>query len=88
MAKRENRIAPIQHEIRQIVNLKTLQPNATLPEAQPFSDCLIDIAAAALEEVATLESGQPVQLKRIAHLMKLIDQMVDIARGGTEQGEG
>ena len=83
MAKRENRIAPIQHEMRQITNLKSLQPNTTPPEAQRFSDCLIDIAVAALEEVAALETGQPVQLKRITPLMELIDQMVDIARGGT-----
>ena len=83
MAKRENRIAPIQHEIRQITNLKTLLPNATLPEAQPFSDCLIDIAVAALEEVAVLESSQPVKMMRIAHLMELVNQMVEIAGGDT-----
>jgi hypothetical protein len=87
MAKRENRIAPIQHEIRQITNLKTLQPNTTAPEAQRFSDCLIDIAAAALEEVAALESGQPLRLKRIARLMELFDQMVEVARGDTPKEE-
>ena len=83
MAKRENRIAPIQHEMRQIANLKTLLPNTTLPEAQPFSDCLLDIAAAALQEVSELESGEPIQMKRIAHLMELVNQMVETARGDT-----
>ncbi len=84
MAKRENRLAPIQHEIRQISNLKTLLPNTTLPGIQPFSDCLIDIAVAALEEVAMLETGEQVQLKRLDHLMELINQMVATA-GGAEK---
>lgn len=34
MAKRQNRLAPIQHEIRQLIALKTLEPNATPPEAR------------------------------------------------------
>lgn len=84
MAKRENRIGPIQHEIRQITNLKTLEPNTTLPEARPFSDCLIDIVLAALEEVATLESGQPVELKRVARLVELFDQMAATAQSDGE----
>jgi hypothetical protein len=81
MAKRENRIAPLEHEMRQITNLKTLQPIATPPEVQPFSDCLLDIAVAALEEAVNLESGQPIQLKRLTHLMELVDQMTTTARG-------
>ncbi len=84
MAKRENRIAPIQHEIRQLTNLKTLLPNTTLLEAQPYSDCLVDIAIAALEEAVVLESGQPVGLKRIGRLMELVDQIATLAR--TESG--
>jgi hypothetical protein len=80
MAKRQNRIVPIEHEIRQITNLKTLLPNATAPEAQIFSDYLIDIAVAALEEVALLESGQPVQLKRVARLIELVNRMTAIAQ--------
>jgi hypothetical protein len=79
MPKRENRLAPIQHEARQIANLKTLQPNNTLPEAQPYSDTLLDLAVAALEEVAALESGEPVEFKRLSRLMSLVNQLTQVA---------
>ena len=85
MAKRENRIGPLEHEIRQLTNLKTLQPIATPPENQPFSDCLLDIAIAALEEAAQLESGQPIQFKRLAHLMELVDQLSATASSDREE---
>lgn len=83
MAKRENRIAPMQHEVRQITNLKTLEPIATLPEAREYSEHLLDISIAALEEAIVLESGQPIRLARLEHLMDLINQIAAIAHAAS-----
>ena len=47
MAKRQNRLAPIQHEIRQLIALKSLEPNATPADARLLSERLIDVAVAA-----------------------------------------
>lgn len=75
MPKRKDRIKPIQHEMRQIENLKELEPNATPPDNQALSDALIDIAVAALHEVEQLESGENVNLVRLGHLADLVAKL-------------
>ena len=75
MAKRKNRVAPIEHECRQLENLKVLEPNSTTPEARELSNALVDIALAALEEVRNLELGEEPQLKRLETLVELMDTL-------------
>jgi hypothetical protein len=72
MAKRENRLVPILHEQRAVRNLKMISPVATPPESMPLSNALIDIAVAALDEVAALEEGQSVDLQRLTRLADLV----------------
>jgi hypothetical protein len=72
MAKRENRLVPILHEQRAVRNLKAISPAATPPESMPLSNALIDIAVAALDEVAALEDGQNVDLQRLSRLADLV----------------
>lgn len=84
MAKRQNRIAPIQHEIRQLIALKTLEPNTTLPDLRMLSDRLIDVAAAALVEVAALENGELPDVERLNHLLGLVERTLRLAQGEGE----
>ena len=56
MAKRQNRLAPIQHEIQQLINLKTLEPNATPPDARLLSERPIDVAATTIQAATGLSS--------------------------------
>jgi len=72
MAKRENRLVPIQHEQRAVRNLKNISPSATPPESMALSNALIDIAVAALDEVAALEDGQSIDLQRLSKLADLV----------------
>lgn len=72
MAKRENRLKPIEHERQQIENLKSLEPIVTPPDLKPLSDGLIDLVLAALEDVYALEAGQV--LKK-AHLRRLAEMV-------------
>ena len=72
MAKRENRLVPILHEQRAIRNLKGISPAATAPESMPLSNALIDIAVAALDEVAALEEGHNIDLQRLSRLADLV----------------
>ncbi len=81
MAKRQNRLAPIQHEIRQLIALKSLEPNATPPKARLLSERLIDVAVAALMEVAALENGEPVQAGRLNNLLQLTERAMGLAQG-------
>lgn len=65
MAKRKNRISPINHERRAIEKLKALEPNAT-PEAwHPLSDALVDLAVLALTEMEELENGEVPSVERL-----------------------
>ncbi len=81
MAKRQNRLKAIEHEQRQLENLKTLEPNTTPEEAQLFSRTLIDIAIAALEEVSALEAGEPPELKRLQRLYDLVEALPKLLKG-------
>lgn len=85
MAKRENRLRPIDHERRQIEALKTLTPNATPPTVQALSDTLIDIACAALDEVYRLEASHAPQLMRLQQLVALVDSLPE--KVSTSQAE-
>jgi hypothetical protein len=75
VAKRENRIRPIEHEQRQLENLKTLTPNGTLPEWREMSDSLIILALVALDEVASLEGGSEPNWNRLRLLVKLAEDL-------------
>jgi len=85
MPKRESRLRPIEHELRQLENLKTLTPNATSEDALPLSNTLVDIARAALEEVHALESGQRPELKRLGRLVELVDSLPGLMATGTTE---
>ncbi len=84
MAKRQNRLAPIQHEIRQLITIKSLEPNATPPEARLLSARLIDVAIAALIEVEALENGEPVAVGRLNNLLQLTERVMGLAQGERE----
>jgi hypothetical protein len=75
MAKRPDRLKPIHHNIGQIENLKTLEPIATPAEVKPLSDALVDLAIAALEEVAWLEEGNPPSSDRLQELVKKAESL-------------
>lgn len=81
MPKRENRLRPIQHEINQLENLKTLEPNATATGARTFSDALIDIAIDALQEVYRLEEGQAISMGRLKSLSQRVADLPMIIVG-------
>jgi hypothetical protein len=80
MAKRENRLKPIEHERRQIENLKSLEPIATPPDLKPLSDGLIDLALATLEDVYALEAGQVVKKAHLQRLAEMVGQLQDLAK--------
>ncbi len=81
MAKRQNRLKPLEHEQKQLENLKALEPNTTPEEAHLFSRTLIDVAIAALEEVAALEAGEPPELKRLQRLYDLVEALPKLLKG-------
>lgn len=58
MAKRTNRIKSIEHEMRQLENLKSLEPNSTPVKYNKLSNALIDVAVAALDLVSALEVSE------------------------------
>ncbi len=80
MAKRNNRLKSIQHEIRQLQMLKELEPNATPDSLRPLSDALIEIAQEALQEVCQLEEGESPQLIRLSRMLELVDSLADKAQ--------
>jgi len=80
MAKRVNRLKSINHEISQLDMIKDLTPNTTPINALPLSNHLIQIAQEALREVATLETGKQPELKRLARLMELVDELPEKAQ--------
>jgi len=84
MAKRKNRIAPLEHEMRQLGNLKTLEPIATQPAYKPLSDQLVEIAIAALQEAAYLEAGNDADILRLARLSELVSALPDLAQAEKE----
>jgi hypothetical protein len=75
MAKRQNRLAALAHESRQLENLKTLEPIATPDAARPLSDALFDLTLATLEELYALEEGQPIEARRLKKIHDLVEQL-------------
>lgn len=75
MAKRKNRLKPIDHEIKQLDMLRELEPNATPSEYRALSDQLIQLAQLALHEVHSLEDGNAPEAKRIQVLKRLIQEL-------------
>jgi hypothetical protein len=73
VAKRKNRLKPLEHEGRQLENLKTLEPNTTPPALRPLSAALVDLAA--LGEVEALETGKPPALDRLQHEYERVRRM-------------
>ncbi len=55
MTKRVNRLAPIEHEQRQIEALKRLTPNTTPEHYRALSDGLVDVSITLLDLIAALE---------------------------------
>ncbi len=87
MAKRKSRINAINHELRQLEKLKTLEPNTTKPEALQLSDVLVDIALEALNEVHILETGESPELKRLSGLVELVDSLPELVQTDSQQDE-
>ena len=69
MAKRSNRVRPIKHEIRQIENIKALEPNTTPVKYSALSSRMIDIAIAALDAVRALEIGDAIDFEQFYDLV-------------------
>lgn len=57
MAKRKNRVKPIEHHQQQLEALKTLEPISTPERWRAFSAGLVDVAIQALELVRQLEKS-------------------------------
>lgn len=74
MTKRKDRIRPIEHEMRQLENLKTLPPNMTPVKYKALSEALIDVAKAALDIVRALEARESADFDR---LYDLVDGLED-----------
>lgn len=74
MAKRKSRVKPIDHERRQLENLKILTPSTTPERHHALSDSLVDVAIVALEIVRALEVGAVPDFER---LYDLVDGLED-----------
>ena len=76
MVKREDRLRPLDHELRQVEGLKALEPNATPVKYAQLSDALVDVAIAALGLVRALEAGESKALD-FGRLYDLVDSLED-----------
>jgi hypothetical protein len=84
MAKRPNRLPPIDHEQRQLETLKALQPNTTPQRYRALSNGLLDVAISALDIAAALEGRQRPGFER---LYNLVDGLADLVDGGSDDSE-
>lgn len=84
MAKRPNRLPPIQHEQRQLESLKTMEPNTTPDQYQALSNGLVDVSIAALAIVGALESQGKPDFER---LYDLVDGLADLVDGDTSESD-
>lgn len=78
MAKRKNRLRPIEHERRQVELLKTLEPIETPAHYKPLSDALVDLVTVALEEVYDLEAGKEPNPDRYQQMQDLLEQLPNL----------
>ena len=69
MAKRPNRLPPIDHEQRQIELLKAMEPNTTPTHYRALSNGLLDVATSALDIVAALEGSARPDFERLYDLV-------------------
>ena len=77
MAKRKNRITPIEHERRQLENLKGLEPIETPEQYMPLSDALFDLVLLALDEARSLEDGNSPDLERLKALQEMASALTE-----------
>lgn len=82
MAKRPNRIPPIEHNRQQLELLKTLTPNDTPDYYKPLSNGLVDVAISALDIVAALETQTRPDIER---LYDLVDGLADLVEEAEPQ---
>lgn len=75
MAKRENRVKPLEHEARQLENLKYLDPITTPEHLRPLSNALLDVAIAAIHEVSALEAGEALNSQRLQSLQQMVNNL-------------
>ena len=80
MAKRQNRLKSIEHQIQQIQMLKDLEPNVTPEAYRDMSDGLMDIAIEALHVAFDLENGDSPPQNRLQQLLELTNQLPDQVR--------
>jgi hypothetical protein len=76
MVKRTDRLKPIQHNIGQLENLKTLDPIATPDNVKPMSDALVDIAIEALMEVYHLEDGKKPNHDHLREIITKVNALI------------
>jgi len=76
MAKRENRVKPMEHEARQLEMLKTLDPITTPEHLRPLSNALLDIAITAIHEASALEAGEALSSQRLQTLQQMVTNLV------------
>ena len=80
MAKRQNRLKSIEHQIQQIRMLKDLEPNITPESYLVMSDGLMDIAIEALNVAFALENGDSPSESRLQYLLELTNRLPDQVR--------
>lgn len=79
MPKRTDRTRAMDHELRQLEMLKTLEPNGTPARWRAFSDGLVDVALEALRVARELEAGRKPDRWQVAHLVSLVRRLPDVA---------
>lgn len=80
MAKRQNRLKSIDHQIQQIQMLKDLEPNVTPESYHDLSDTLMDIAIEALNVAYTLENGENPPQSHLQQLLEMANRLPDQVR--------
>ncbi len=76
MAKRKNRIPPIDHERRALAKLKEIEPNVTPEAYRPLSDALADLAVLALDEMENLENGAAPSSERLQTIVDTAQRLL------------
>jgi hypothetical protein len=81
MAKREKRLKPIEHERRQLDNLKLLEPSSTPARYRALSGTMVYIAVAGLDILRALETGNKDALD-FERFHDLVDSLEDTFGAG------
>lgn len=80
MAKRQNRLKSIEHQIQQIQMLKSLEPNITPESYREMSDILMDVAVEALNVAYALENGENPPSNHLQQLLELANGLPNQVR--------